>query len=122
MCEFVEKEHDGWKEYVKWVKESTDIPSHQYETAIVTDKLYNWYTSIDWKDPIAWPDGLGGSCIKEIPILDEDGKVTSYKWESSRSEEEEQKVDDWIKKSREFEHLCQRNLERAISVRNGWWA
>ena len=66
LCRFIENEYTyrKWPEYVKWCEEcqSDDytkddfMPKHQRESSLVFDKLYKWYTSINWEDPVPYDD------------------------------------------------------------------
>lgn len=109
LCDFVEKEHHGpekYKEYIDMLGVFTEEQKneknneiwieHSKRQAIEHQKvldLYNWYISIDWKDPIP------------------------FDWATSSNEE----CQNQCKKEIEFYAECTNKTKQAIESRSLWW-
>lgn len=109
LCDFIEREYirTNWDDYVKWVKQSwkigcnknhpdydeyNGVPKHQYQSALVFDKLYKWYNSVNWDD------------------TDDYAKF-----------EKDQNWEAWSERERQFEDVCERNMQLLCRHYQSMW-
>lgn len=121
LCNFVEREftRTPFNEYVKWCEEEwakpvnefgyKDMPEHQYESAVLFKELYDWYTGIDWNNPVPGPGDHAG------------WDLTPDGFKNKNTPKQQEAWDSWHKREDEFHKLCQTNLERLVAHRQSMW-
>lgn len=127
LCDYIEAYHpaDGEKDYgdyVKWcIEESktTDdngqnwFPPHQLQNAIASWNLYQWYTSVNWKDPVEY--------TKRTANIKGEWQFTTEGLKNTYTKEEDDLISSIFKEEDIFNELCDQKLKEAIEIYHGWW-